>query len=60
MCHYIDWENGVAGSPKTIVERDLPLIKKRMAEEPHIMFARKFEENSSVLNRIDEMIKEGL
>jgi hypothetical protein len=31
-----------------------------MAEEPHIMFARKFEENSSVLNRIDEMIKEGL
>lgn len=60
MCHYIDWENGVAGSPKTLVERDLPLIKKRMAEEPHIMFARKFEENSSVLNRIDEMIKEGL
>ena len=60
MCHYIDWENGVAGSPKTLTEGDLPQIRKSMVEKKYLLFARKFEEDAFVLNQIDDMLKEGL
>lgn len=55
MCHYIDWTEGNAGSPKTLVEDDLPKIESRMNEEPYILFARKFDEESNVLDEIDKL-----
>lgn len=56
MCHYIDWTDGIAGSPKTLVENDLPKIKKRIKDESYILFARKFDEESSVLDEIDKFV----
>lgn len=55
MCHYIDWDVSNAGSPKTVELNDLCQIKKELLSKPYILFARKFEENSRVLNEIDLM-----
>lgn len=54
MCHYIDWSEGFAGSPKVLDESDLPKIKDAMTNKPYIMFARKFEETNHFIEIIDE------
>jgi len=53
MCHYIRWEKGQDGSPKTLSMGDVDSMKKAMLENPQIMFARKFEENTEILDYID-------
>ena len=53
MCHYIDWDISMNGSPKTLEEEDMKKIEAAMEENPHILFARKFEEGSGILDVID-------
>lgn len=53
MCHYIDWDVSNGGSPKTLNELDISKIKAEMDSKPYIMFARKFDENSALLDVID-------
>ena len=67
MLHYVCWEGGVGGSPKTLGMEDARwLMEERrwkredgrgMMEE--VMFARKFEEDSPVLDYIDNEIEAG-
>ena len=57
MCHYIDWSGSNDGSPKTIGMADLPKIYENLANNDYVMFARKFAENTDVLEKIDLMIK---
>lgn len=54
MCHYIDWKNVDGGSPKTLITEDLQPIQKAMANKPWILFARKFEAQSVILDEIDK------
>ena len=54
MCHYIRWEEKQDGSPKTLTIDDVDDMKVVMAENDQILFARKFEENSEVLDYIDK------
>lgn len=54
MCHYIDWDVNNNGSPKTLTMDDTLLIKEAMAKHPYILFARKFEEDSPILDWIDD------
>jgi len=56
MCHYIDWTSTKNSFPKTIDESDIPKIKIEMNNKPYIMFARKFEENATVLDLIDDLL----
>lgn len=57
MVHYIDWTHGKNGSPKTLDESDLPFIQSALAEKEYILFGRKFEADSSVLDKLDIMIQ---
>lgn len=56
MCHYIDWDVSNGGSPKTLTELDIPKIKAEMNAKPYIMFARKFDEESKVLDEIESLM----
>lgn len=56
MCHYIDWNANCAGSPKTLTCDDLDAIKRCMRERPYIMFARKFDEESKILDEIESLM----
>lgn len=53
MCHYINWESGSNGSPKTLDVGDFSNIKKCIFSNNHVLFARKFNENAQFLNDID-------
>lgn len=57
MCHYINWTGGRKGSPKTLQRADYPEIKKIMTDNSSIMFARKFGNDTHILNLIDEEIR---
>ena len=56
MCHYIDWDVSNGGSPKTLNELDIPKIKAEMSAKPYIMFARKFDEESRILDKIESLM----
>lgn len=56
MLHYVCWEGGVGGSPKTLGMED---VRKLMEEGRKLMFARKFEEDAPTLNYIDNEIETG-
>lgn len=58
MCHYINWDKPEGGSPKTLTESDLQDIKQQLMEKSYILFARKFEENATVLDVIDNELIE--
>lgn len=51
------WTHGKNGSPKTLDESDLPFIQSALAEKEYILFGRKFEADSSVLDKLDIMIQ---
>lgn len=53
MCHYICWEEGEYGSPKTLDMKDVENIKKAMDRNSQIMFARKFIHDTDILDYID-------
>ena len=54
MCHYIRWDGGQFGSPKTLSMDDVNDIEIAMQENEGILFARKFEQDSEILNCIDK------
>ena len=57
MCHYIDWDVNSKGSPKSLTSDDWSRMDADMKGKSYILFARKFEENSNLLNIIDKLIK---
>lgn len=56
MCHYIDWTSGVAGSPKFLAEGDIPKIRERMVDEPYLMFARKFDYDEALFEKMKKAL----
>lgn len=58
MCHYIDWDVSINGSPKTLQEEDMVKMEMAMNKNPHILFARKFDEGSQILDIIDDYRKQ--
>ena len=58
MCHLIDWTAGNNGSPRTFTVADFPFINSAVFEDKSKLFARKFKENDSVLDMIDNILLE--
>ena len=56
MCHYIRWDEGQFGSSKTLTTDDINDLEMAMQENEGILFARKFEQDSEILNYIDKKI----
>ncbi len=63
MLHYVCWEGGEGGSPKTLEMEDVRWLmgdgRWKMEEGREVMFARKFEEDSPALDYIDDEIEAG-
>lgn len=53
MCHLIDWETISNGSPKSFGIGDIDFINNQCCKYPHLLFARKFDENDAVLDLLD-------
>ena len=56
MCHYINWDEAKDGSPKTLTESDWENINQQLKEKPYILFARKFDDNATILDIIDKKL----
>jgi hypothetical protein len=55
MLHYVCWEGGNNGSPKTLGVEDV----RTMIKKEDVLFARKFDEDSPALDYIDDEIEAG-
>ena len=53
MCHLIDWETNSNGSPKSFDIGDIDFINDQCCKHPHLLFARKFDQNNAVLDLLD-------
>lgn len=55
-CHLIDWDENYKGSPKIFTSKDIPWIKEQLDKHDNLLFARKFNENDSILDFLDKGI----
>ena len=58
MCHLIDWDINQYGSPKTFTIEDINYIITSCSNDSNLLFARKFNEDTSILDELDKIISE--
>ncbi len=54
MCHLIDWDVNLNGSPKTFHEKDFSWIEQQKRVHPNLLFARKFNQDDDILDLLDK------